>query len=214
MTELQIDSCDILLVDIESNIQDHYASAIHSTRDSFNAVTCEGRDAALKYMKTEKVDLVVLDPFASKNCMDQPRLISSIKNIDPAIKVLVATNQYKEESIIESFRHGASGYILYQSGSSEFLRAITEVMLGGAPMSREVAHSLIASYRVSNPSPLTRREREVLREMGSGKSYKYIARELHVTVDTIRTHAQHIFEKLDVHNKSEAVMKGKQKKLI
>ena len=92
-----------------------------------------------------------------------------------------------------------------------------EVLHGGAPMSPTIAHMVIASMQRpanSNPYQLTPREKEILASLAKGNSYKMMATEFEVAIDTVRAHIKRIYEKLHVHSQTEAVAKALTEKLV
>ncbi|MEO0582215.1 MAG: response regulator transcription factor, partial [Bacteroidota bacterium] len=94
------------------------------------------------------------------------------------------------------------------------LAAIEEVYKGGSPMSMDIARKVLSSFHQPVTSPLTARETEILRRLCDGENYKTIAEALFVSGHTIRTHIKHIYAKLHVHSRAEAVRKALKNKLI
>ena len=120
--------------------------------------------------------------------------------------------------VLEAIRAGASGYLLKKHLSARLYDSIEEVLSGGAPMSPSVARMVIASMQQKpeqeNPYKLTVREKEVLTSLSKGNSYKLIAAEFDISIDTVRTHIKKIYEKLQVHSQTEAVYKAINEKLV
>lgn len=120
--------------------------------------------------------------------------------------------------VLEAIRAGASGYLLKKHLSAKLYDSIAEVIAGGAPMSPSVARMVIASMQQKpeqeNPYKLTAREKEVLTSLSKGNSYKLIASEFNISIDTVRTHIKKIYEKLHVHSQTEAVYKAINEKLV
>lgn len=120
------------------------------------------------------------------------------------------------DAIFKSLSAGASGYLLKQTPPAKLLEAIQDVYMGGSPMSREIARKVIQSFQqqaTAAPSSdnLTRREEEILSLLIKGLLYKEIADKLCIGVETVRTHLRHIYEKLQVRTRSEAIVKYLQK---
>jgi DNA-binding NarL/FixJ family response regulator len=119
------------------------------------------------------------------------------------------------DAIFRSLSAGASGYLVKGTPPARLLEAIQEVYDGGSPMSREIARKVIQSFQVqSHPVPgnnLTSREEEILAYLIKGLLYKEIAEKLFIGVETVRTHIRHIYEKLQVRTRSEAIVKYLQK---
>jgi len=129
----------------------------------------------------------------------------------PDLKILMQTIFEDNEKIFQSILAGASGYILKNTTPSRILDFIRETYEGGAPMSPSVATkvlTMIAGQKadiVTNSFNLSDREREVLSCLVKGMSYKLIAAECFISIDTVRGHIRNIYEKLHVHSKGEAV---------
>ena len=116
------------------------------------------------------------------------------------------------EAVFQSLSAGASGYLLKRTPPAKLLEAILDVYHGGSPMSREIARKVVQSFQqpASNPATengLTGREEEILSNLVKGLLYKEIAVKLFIDVETVKTHIRHIYEKLQVHNRSEAIVK-------
>lgn len=133
-----------------------------------------------------------------------------IRTISPATQVLVLTVHADDEHVFEAICAGAAGYLLKDTPPPRLLAAIEELRAGGAPMSPSIARAVVSMFhRVAPRSPsdgLSPRETEVLALLADGHSYKTAARQLGVSLDTVRFHIRHIYDKLHVHTKSAAVM--------
>lgn len=129
--------------------------------------------------------------------------------LDPRIAILMLTVHRDDERVFRAICAGACGYLLKDTPPERLLEAIRELHGGGAPMSPEVARRVVAMFSRFAPRTetcdLSPRERDVLRLLADGHSYKTLARELSLSVDTVRFHIRNVYEKLHVHSKSEAV---------
>jgi len=142
-----------------------------------------------------------------------------LKAAQPAVDVLILTVHEDEQRIFESVCAGASGYLLKKSTSAAILGAIREVRSGGSPMTPAIARRVLRMFQAAVPAPpgdcaLTGREKEVLTGLVSGYSYKMIAADCGISIDTVRTHIKRIYEKLHVHSKSEAVARAIRERLV
>jgi DNA-binding NarL/FixJ family response regulator len=146
--------------------------------------------------------------------MDGVEGINKIKRKMPSIKVVVLTVHDDPENVFKAFCAGAVGYITKDSNHTQLLNAINQVFTGGAPMSPKIALLIINSFHKNPKSPLTERETDVLKTLAQGKTYDYIAKELLISKDTVKTHIKHIYDKLHVSNKSDAVIKAREDKLV
>ncbi len=141
----------------------------------------------------------------------------------PAVRVLIQTVFNDADKIFHAMCSGASGYILKNDPPGRYLEAITEVYNGGAPMSMTVAKKMLGFFSNKNvilvsPSnidyQLTNREKELLNLMIEGHDYRTIAEKTYISYDTVRTHVKHIYQKLHVASRNEAVMKAIQQGLV
>jgi DNA-binding NarL/FixJ family response regulator len=135
-----------------------------------------------------------------------------LKEKCPAIGVLMLTVYDDSERIFEALRAGAGGYLLKRSVAEEILPAILDVKEGGAPMSSQVARKVVASFRQpaksgAETTSLSEREVEILAQLSKGYANKEIADLMHVSLSTVRTHLRHIYEKLHVRSRTEAIVK-------
>jgi len=146
-----------------------------------------------------------------------------VRNRFPDVKVLIQTVFNDSEKIFQALCAGASGYILKSEQPGKYLEAISEVYNGGAPISMAVASKVFGFFSNKNvilvtPSSedyqLTAREKELLTLMIEGQDYKAIAEKTFISYDTVRTHVRHIYKKLHVTCRNEAVMKAIQQGLV
>ena len=135
----------------------------------------------------------------------------------PEIKVLIQTVFNDSEKIFLALCAGASGYILKNDPPHKYLEAINEVYSGGAHISASVAKKMLGFFSNKNvilTTPgqtdyhLTDREKELLKLMMEGNNYRAIAEKSFISYETVRTHVKHIYKKLHVASRSEAVMKA------
>ena len=139
--------------------------------------------------------------------------IRVMKALCPQAQFLVLTVYDDDRRIFEAMCAGACGYLLKKTPPARILSALSEVHSGGAPMSPEVARRVIALFREVRPPEtadytLTAQETRVLRLLGEGHHYKTAAADLGISVNTLSFHVRRIYEKLQVHSKSEAVAKA------
>lgn len=143
----------------------------------------------------------------------------------PECVVLMHTVYEEDDLVFESLCNGASGYILKRTPPARLLEAIAETCRGGAPMSPEIARKVLSRFRKLGPAAaakgelkgggaLSPQETRLLALIAAGSSYREAALELDVSINTVRTHIRSIYEKLQVHTKSEAVAKAMRSGLI
>jgi DNA-binding NarL/FixJ family response regulator len=151
--------------------------------------------------------------------MDGIEGIRILKDKFPAMTVLMLTVYDDDERIFDALCAGASGYLLKRTAPAKLLENIREAVSGGAPMSPEVATRVIRLFREVRPPEkvdydLTPHETRLLKLLVEGHNYTTAAAELGVSYNTIKFHMRHIYEKLQVHSKSEAVAKALQNRLV
>jgi DNA-binding NarL/FixJ family response regulator len=145
--------------------------------------------------------------------------IRVLKSRHPELLVMVLTVYDDDDRIFDAMCAGACGYMLKKTPPARLLESIREIVDGGAPMSPEVARRVIDLFRNIRPPSqadyhLTPHETRLLKLLVDGHNYRSAAAELHVTVNTISFHLRRIYEKLQVHTKSEAVAKALRQRLI
>ena len=145
--------------------------------------------------------------------------IRRLKQKHPDLLMLVLTVYGDDDRIFDALCAGASGYLLKKTPPARLLEGVEECVAGGAPMSPEVAHRVIELFREFRPPDradhrLTPHETRLLKLLVEGHNYKTAAAELGVSVNTISFHMKHVYEKLQVHSKSEAVAKALRDRLI
>ncbi len=145
--------------------------------------------------------------------------VRRLKELAPAVDVLMLTVYEDDKRIFESVCAGACGYLLKKTSPARILEAIRELHQGGAPMTEKVARRVLEMFRDRGPSGspdirLSDREYDVLSDLVRGMSYKMIADSRSISVDTVRSHIKNIYGKLHVHSKSEAVAKALRNRLF
>lgn len=124
---------------------------------------------------------------------------------------IMSTVYEDDESIFESLKAGASGYLLKKTAPAKILDSIIEVYHGGSPMSGQIARKVIASFQqkdsIDGSQLLTQREKEILKSLAKGLRYKEIASEFNIGIETVRSHARNIYEKLQVQSRMDAINK-------
>jgi DNA-binding NarL/FixJ family response regulator len=145
--------------------------------------------------------------------------IRLLKTRFPELLVLVLTIYDDDDRIFDAICAGACGYLLKKTAPARLLESIREAVEGGAPMSPEVARRVIHLFRDIRPPAhadyhLTPHEMRLLKLLVDGHNYKSAAEALHVSVNTISFHMRRVYEKLQVHSKSEAVSKALRQRLI
>jgi DNA-binding NarL/FixJ family response regulator len=183
-------------------------------------------EAALSLLEKKQPDVLLQDLGLPR--MTGIEVTREVKRKWPAVEVLIFTIFDEEEKVIEAVKAGASGYLLKGASSERLLEAIREVKAGGSVIQPNLARRLLrhfhvpetdaklpSGYREEAPMrPLTEREIEILQLIGKGLSNNEAAGVLGLSRATVRTHLEHIYDKLEVTNRVEAVTEGLRKGLI
>lgn len=168
------------------------------------------------HLQNEKPDLLIMD-------IDMPGMngieaVAKVRSANRDIPILMLTVFDDNKHVFDAICAGASGYILKKHISTRLFSAIDEALQGGAPMSPSIARMVLDSMQQksapANPYQLTPKEKEVLTSLSKGNSYKLIADDINISIDTVRSHIRNIYEKLHVHSQTEAVSKAINEKLI
>lgn len=167
-------------------------------------------EQALKKLPAEKPSVVVMD-------INLPGLsgiegVRQLKQQLPATQFMMLTVYEDANHIFEALKAGASGYLLKQTPPGELLDSIKEVHNGGSPMTSNIARRVVQAFHQtdsvgSEAANLSQREREVLELLAKGYLYKEIVDMLGLSIGTINTYTQRIYEKLHVRSRSQAVAK-------
>lgn len=166
---------------------------------------------AIEEVKTLVPDVILMD-------IDMPGInglegLKRIRTVDAEVKVLMLTVFDDNRSVFEAIRSGANGYVLKKTAPAKLLEYIQEAHTGGAPMTSSIATQVLQMFSRTHNSGgedyhLSDREKQVLHHLVNGYSYKMIAAEMFISIDTVRSHIKKIYEKLHVNSKSEAVAKA------
>jgi DNA-binding NarL/FixJ family response regulator len=175
---------------------------------------CDGAD---KHIRKLKADLVVMD-------IDMPGIggvegVKLIKSSSPDTRIVMHTVFDDDNRIFDSICAGADGYLLKNISPLHLIQSLQDVMEGGAPMSPFVAQKVFQHFRrqslpVNDPFNLTQREKEILELLVKGNSYKMIASNCSISLDTVKKHLHNIYQKLHVSCGTEAVAKAIKHKIV
>lgn len=174
--------------------------------------------SALEEIEISTPDLILMDLGLPD--ISGIELTKMIKEKYPHIEILIFTIFNEEEKVIQAIQAGASGYILKGTAADRMVYAIKSVKSGGSFIQPSLARKLLKHF--SDPGPqheeptykLTKRELEILQMIAKGLSNNEVARVLEISRSTIRTHLEHIYQKMDVTNRVEAITEGLKKGLI
>ncbi|HEX4263425.1 MAG TPA: response regulator transcription factor [Verrucomicrobiae bacterium] len=171
---------------------------------------CATGEEALQKLPQLRPQVVLMDLNLPQ--MPGTECIRRLKALLPETQVIVLTVYEDSEHIFQALKAGASGYLLKRAEPDEVLEAIRNAREGGAPMSSQIAYRVVRSFHEPVPkgldtTALTEREKEILTLLSQGFANKELADKLQISVPTVRTHLRHIYEKLHVRSRSEAIVK-------
>lgn len=180
--------------------------------------------ALMPNAETVETDVAVMNPDVVLMDIDMPKVngveaVRRIRKANDKLPVIMLTVFEDNENIFNAICAGASGYILKRYATEEIPAAIRMVLTGGAPMTGSVARKVLqmvpqAKSTEQEKSNLSQKESAILQFLVNGYSYKMIAAELKISIDTVRFHIKKIYDKLHVHSATEAVSKAIKDKLI
>ena len=190
---------------------------INGTRGFQCTGSFRSMEEALRLIGNQVPDVVLTD--LGLPGMSGTEGIRRLKERYPDLPMLALTVYDDDEEIFDALCAGASGYLLKETQPAQLLECIREASSGGAPMSPEVARRVVRLFREFRPPDranykLTPAETELLKLLVEGHNYKTAAAELGVSTHTVSFHIGNIYQKLQVHSKSEAVAKALRARLV
>ena len=198
-------------------------------RESLRTLLFEEKDfeviAMLPNAETVETDISELKPHVVLMDIDMPEVngveaVKRIRQLYPDLPIIMLTVFDDNENIFKAIYAGASGYILKRYVTAEIVAAIHNVLSGGAPMTGTVAKKVLQMLPIAaNPEEdekqlLTIKEKDILQLLVKGYSYKMIASEINISIDTVRFHIKKIYDKLHVHSSTAAVSKAIKEKIV
>lgn len=172
-----------------------------------------------KLEEDHNLDVVLMDINMPE--MDGISATEELKKRYPQLKVIMSTVFDEEDYILKAIMAGANGYLLKDERPDKIHASIAEVLEGGAPMSAAIASKALGLIRygaqqvdIQIDYGLTKRETEILEQLAAGRNYQEIAENLFISPSTVRKHIENIYQKLQVHNKVEAVQVALRHRLV
>jgi len=207
----------IVLYDDVEELRETLVLLLNSTNELEVAGSFSNCETAITDIKELQPDVVLMD-------IDMPGLsgiegVKLIRSFDADVKILMLTVFDDNKNVFEAIKAGANGYLLKKTAPQKFVEYIKEAYSGGAPMTASIATQVLKMFaqvtHTANTSyNLSDREKEVLQSLVDGNSYKMVAAEMKISIDTVRSHIRNIYDKLHVNSKSEAVAKALKDKIV
>lgn len=167
-------------------------------------------ESALKEIPRKPPDVVLMD--INLPGLNGVECVRQLKGALPDVQFLMLTVYEDSDSLFNSLKAGASGYLLKRTAPARLLEAIRDVHTGGSPMSPQLARRVVQYFSRpaegdSSVARLTAGEKQFLDELAKGYAYKEIAGRMGISIDTVRSYVRTVYEKLHVHSRTEAVVK-------
>jgi DNA-binding NarL/FixJ family response regulator len=203
-------SIAVAIVEDDPGVRRNLARFIGEAAGFRCAGLCASGEEALRVIPRAPPDVVLMDiQLPGMSGID---CTAVLKQKLPALRVMMLTVYEDSDAIFAALKAGASGYLLKRSAPARLIEAIKELHQGGAPMTSEIARKVIDSFHAAKPAShpqdqLTLREEEVLQHLAKGYAPKEISVKMDLAYETVRVHLKHVYEKLHVHSRTEAVLK-------
>lgn len=202
-------SITVAIVEDDEGIRDALVRVLERAADFRCLGWFSNGEEALRELPALQPEVVLMD--INLPGMNGVECVRRLKALGPTCHIVMLTVYEDAEQIFESLAAGATGYLLKRTPPAELLAAIRDVHAGGAPMSSQIARKVVQSFRAAVPAgataSLSPREQEILGWLAQGFLIKEIADRLGISFDTVRTHIRRIYEKLQVHSRTQAVAK-------
>ena len=200
----------VAIVDDDEGIRTSLAALIRRASTLKLAGDYPDAETALKEIPRHPPDVVLMD--INLPGMKGVDCVRQLKSTLPGVQFLMLTVYEDSDSLFNSLKAGASGYLLKRTASARLLEAIRDVHAGGSPMTPQLARRVVQyfSRQAEGDSPVSRLtpgEKDFLDQLTKGYAYKEIADRMKISIDTVRSYVRTVYEKLHVHSRTEAVVK-------
>ncbi len=202
---------EVSIIEDERDLREGLRSLINFTPNFKCIGDFRSMEEALRQIMLSPPDLVLTDiGLPNMNGIEGTRIL---REKFPELPIIVLTVHDEDDKIFQALCAGANGYLLKNTPPDTIINAINEVISGGSPMSPNVARSVVNLFRQFAPPEksdvyLTDQEKKILKMLTDGHHYKTAAHDLGISVSTVSFHIHNIYDKLQVHSKSEAVAKA------
>ncbi len=198
----------VALVEDQREVRESWSRLVGSFPEFSCVCTCASGEEAVRMVPAAHPDVILMDIFLPR--MSGIECTARLKSILPGSKIVILTASDDDELVFLALEAGADGYLLKRTQPEHLRAALLDVLSGGAPMTSEIARRVIESFRQKGRTRddtirLTVREEEALVLLSKGYSNKEIAEQLGLGIETVRSHLKHIYEKMHVRSRAEAV---------
>ena len=205
----------IAIVEDNKTIRESLMEFVQADPEFCCVCACATAEEALEAIPRHQPEIVLMDIQLPK--LSGIECTAQLKRLLPSLHIIMVTVYEDTERIFRALRAGACGYLLKRCTPEELISAVREVRQGGAPMSREIARKVIASFQeplkaAAEVEELSPREREILELLAQGFPNKEIAHRVGVSDGTVRWHLRYVYNKLHVRSRTEAALKFKSAK--
>jgi DNA-binding NarL/FixJ family response regulator len=204
----------IVIIEDDEKIRNYLAALLTGSGEFDLAASFSNAEDALLYFENglgKEIELILTDiVLPGKSGIE---FIAWFKPVRPDIQFMVLTSFDDADRVFKALKAGATGYILKNTEPAKLIEALSDLRRGGSPMSNEIARKVVNAFHQDvlyedAKEFLSQREKEVLQWLSKGFSYKEIASELFISIETVRTHIRNIYEKLHASNRVDALRKA------
>lgn len=199
----------VSIVEDLAEIREGLVELVRSDKELLMIGSFEDAESAVQKLPDLQADIVLMD--INLPGMSGIDCIKSVKEKCPGTQFMMFTVYENDDKVLQAMQAGATGYLLKRTKPNQIIDGIKELNQGGSPMSSNIARKLLNIFlhekKATKKEILSDRENEVLELLADGLLYKEIAERLYIGHGTVRQHLHNIYEKLHVHNRTEAVNK-------
>lgn len=201
---------NVALVEDKPKVRESWTRLIDSFPDFTCVCACATGEEALRVIPPAAPDVILMDIFLPR--MSGIECTVRLKAALPQTQIVILTAMDDQELVFMALEAGADGYLLKRTKPADLRAALLDVLRGGAPMTSQIARRVIESFRRKakardETTKLSVREEQILVLLSQGYSNKLIADKLELSIDTVCSHLKHVFEKLHVSSRTEAVVR-------
>ena len=201
---------NVAVVEDDEGIRNSLASLIRRAETLKLTGDFSDGETAVRELPNRPPDVVLMD--INLPGINGVECVRQLKAALPTVQFLMLTVYEDSDSLFNSFKAGASGYLLKRTATQRLIEAIHDVHAGGSPLTPQLARRVVQFFskpadQSSPVSRLTQGEKEFLDQLANGYSYKEIADRMKISIDTVRSYVRTVYEKLHVHSRTEAVVK-------